>query len=110
MLARLDAFRRGLETLGWVEGRTVEIVARFDAIDADRNRAHVAELIAMEPDVIVSANPPSISALMKEAPAIPIVFPLMTDPIALVLRRASPALEVMSPGSPISARPLLQNG
>jgi len=83
MLARLEAFRRGLEALGWVEGRTVEIVARFDAVDPDRNRAHVAELIAMAPDVIVSANPPSISALMKEAPAIPIVFPLMTDPIAL---------------------------
>jgi putative ABC transport system substrate-binding protein len=83
MLARLEAFRRGLEALGWVEGRTVEIVARFDAVDPDRNRAHVAELIATAPDVIVSANPPSISALMKEAPAIPIVFPLMTDPIAL---------------------------
>jgi putative ABC transport system substrate-binding protein len=82
-LARLKAFRRELEALGWVEGRTVEIVARFDAIDPDRSRAHVAELIAMAPDVIVSANPPSISALMREAPSIPIVFPLMTDPIAL---------------------------
>jgi putative ABC transport system substrate-binding protein len=82
-LARLEAFRRELEALGWVEGRTVEIVARFDAVDPARSRAHVAELIAMAPDVIVSANPPSISALMKDAPAIPIVFPLMTDPIAL---------------------------
>jgi putative ABC transport system substrate-binding protein len=82
-LARLETFRRELEALAWVEGRTVEIVARFDAIDPDRNRAHVAELIAMAPDVIVSANPSSISALMKEAPTIPIVFPLMTDPIAL---------------------------
>ena len=61
----------------------MEIVARFDAIDPDRSRAHVAELIAMAPDVIISANPPSISALMKDAPTIPIVFPLMTDPIAL---------------------------
>jgi ABC-type uncharacterized transport system substrate-binding protein len=82
-LARLETFRRELEALGWVEGRTVEIVARFDAIHPDRSRAYVAELIAMAPDVIVSANPPSISALMKEAPNIPIVFPLMTDPIAL---------------------------
>ena len=62
MLARLEAFRRELEALGWVEGRTVEIVARFDAVDPARSRAHVAELIAMAPDVIVSANPPSISA------------------------------------------------
>ena len=82
-LARLDAFRGELEALGWLEGRTVEIVARFDAIDPVRSRAHVAELIAMAPDVIISANPPSISALIKDAPTIPIVFPLMTDPIAL---------------------------
>src|SRR5262245_9005346 len=60
MLARFEAFRRGLEALGWVEGRTVEIVARFDAVDPDRNRAHVAELIAMSPDVIVYFNSPSI--------------------------------------------------
>jgi putative tryptophan/tyrosine transport system substrate-binding protein len=81
--ARVEAFRRELERLGWAEGRTVEIVARFDAIDPDRNRAHVAEFIAMTPDVIVATSPPSISALMKETRAIPIVFPLMTDPVAL---------------------------
>src|SRR5262245_59554119 len=82
-LARLEAFRRELETLGWHEGRTVEIVARFGAVDPDRSRAHVAELIAIAQDVIVSDNPHSISALIKPAPTIPIVFPLLTDPIAL---------------------------
>jgi putative ABC transport system substrate-binding protein len=80
---RIEVFRRELERLGWIEGRTVEIVARFDALDPDRNRAHVAEFIAMSPDVIVATSPPSITALMKETRAIPIVFPLMTDPVAL---------------------------
>jgi putative tryptophan/tyrosine transport system substrate-binding protein len=81
--ARLGVFRRELEALGWVEGRTVEIIGRFAAIDPDQNRAHVTEFIAMAPDVIVATSPPSISALMKETRTIPIVFPLMTDPVAL---------------------------
>ena len=80
---RLGTFRRELEALGWVEGRTVEIVARFDAIDPDRNRDHVAEFIATTPDVIVATSPPSISALIKKTRTIPIVFPLMTGPVAL---------------------------
>src|ERR1700704_5633229 len=35
--ARLGVFRRELEALGWVEGRTVEIIGRFAAIDPDQN-------------------------------------------------------------------------
>jgi putative ABC transport system substrate-binding protein len=82
-VARLEAFRRDLEALGWIEGRTIQIITRFGAIDPDRNRAHVAEFIAIAPDLIVATSPLSISALMKGTPSIPIVFPLMTDPVAL---------------------------
>jgi putative ABC transport system substrate-binding protein len=81
--ARLTAFRQKLEALGWIEGRNFEIIARFLAADPDRNRTYVAEILGLTPDLIVSTNPPSISALMKEAKAIPIVFPIMSDPVAL---------------------------
>jgi putative ABC transport system substrate-binding protein len=81
--ARLTAFRQRLQTLGWIEGRNVEIIARFRAADPDQNRTYVAELLGLVPDVIVSTNPPSISALMKETRTIPIVFPIMSDPVAL---------------------------
>src|SRR5947207_10910412 len=81
--ARLTAFRQKLEALGWIEGRNFEIIARFRAADPDRNRTYVAEILGLTPDVIVSSNPPSISALMKEAKTIPIVFPIMSDPVAL---------------------------
>jgi putative tryptophan/tyrosine transport system substrate-binding protein len=43
----------------------------------------VAELLGLMPDVFVSTNPSSISALMKETRTIPIVFPIMSDPVAL---------------------------
>jgi putative tryptophan/tyrosine transport system substrate-binding protein len=82
-LSRFSAFQQALETFGWVDGRNIEIVARFGAADADRNRAHVAELIALAPDVIVSSNAPSIIALMKGTRTIPIVIANTTDPVAL---------------------------
>jgi len=81
--ARLTAFRKSLEALGWFEGRNVEIIARFGAADPDRNRAYVAELLGLMPDVILSTNPTSISALMKETRILPVVFPIMSDPVAL---------------------------
>jgi putative ABC transport system substrate-binding protein len=80
---RLTAFRERLRALGWIEGRNIEIIARFGATDPVRNRTDVAELLGLTPDVIVSTNPPSISALMKETRTIPIVFPIMSDPVAL---------------------------
>jgi putative tryptophan/tyrosine transport system substrate-binding protein len=81
--ARLTAFQQRLQAHGWIEGRNIEMIVRFRAADPDRNQTHVAELLGLAPDVIVSTNPSSISALMKETRTIPIVFPIMSDPVAL---------------------------
>jgi len=80
--ARSAAFQQGLAALGWIEGRNVEIVARFGGADPERNRAHVAEMIALGPDIVVTSNPASIAALIKTARAIPIVFTMQSDPVA----------------------------
>jgi len=80
---RFQAFRQGLAALGLVEGRNVKIIARFGAADPVRNRAYVAELLRLAPDVIVTANPRTVSALMKETHTIPIVLAYMSDPVAL---------------------------
>ena len=82
-ITRIAVFRSELQALGWVEGQTIEIIFRFAAIDPDQNRAHVAEFAAMSPDVIVATSPASISGLLEKTRRIPIVFPLMTDPVAL---------------------------
>ena len=82
-ITRIAVFRSELQGLGWVEGQTIEIIFRFAAIDPDQNRAHVAEFAAMSPDVIVATSPASISGLLEKTRRIPIVFPLMTDPVAL---------------------------
>src|SRR5262245_44635317 len=51
--ARVTALRRGLQELGWTDGRNIQIEIRFGGADAARIRAHAAELVALAPDVIV---------------------------------------------------------
>src|SRR5205823_13661627 len=80
--ARFTAFREGLAARGWIERRNIEIVARFGAADPVRMQRHVAELVGLAPQVIVSGDPPTVAAIKKEAPAIPIVMPSTTDLIA----------------------------
>jgi putative ABC transport system substrate-binding protein len=80
--ARFGALQQGLAALGWVEGRNLEFIARFGGADPERNRAHVAEIIALAPDVVVSSNPATIAALIKAARTIPIVFTMQSDPVA----------------------------
>ena len=59
--ARLAAFHQGLQQLGWTVGRNVQIDYRWGAGDADRIRKFAAELVALAPDVILSAGSPSVA-------------------------------------------------
>ena len=84
--ARLAAFRRGLEDLGWSEGRNVHIDYRFaPAPNSEQAQVLAKELIALQPDVIL-ANTPNIAAtLHRETRTIPLVFTSVGDPIGLGL-------------------------
>src|SRR5438270_893126 len=48
----IDAFRRGLDELGYVEGRNIVIEPRFAEGQLDRVSAFAAELIRLDADVI----------------------------------------------------------
>jgi putative ABC transport system substrate-binding protein len=78
---RVSAFKKGLEALGWTEGRNVRIDYRGDSNYPDRHSAHAAELVGMAPDVILS-SPPGMKPLLGVTRTIPIVFVLAIDPIA----------------------------
>jgi putative ABC transport system substrate-binding protein len=77
---RVAAFREGLETLGWIENRNVQIEDRFSGGDLARIRAHVAELVRSAPDVIAATGTPVIAALKQATDTIPIVFSVVNDP------------------------------
>src|SRR3974390_713356 len=61
----LAAFRQGLEQLGWTEGRNLQIDARFGQGDADRARKYAAELVALTPDVILTAGAAATEQMIK---------------------------------------------
>jgi putative ABC transport system substrate-binding protein len=78
--ARLGAFRRGLQALGWTEGRNVQIIAHFAPNDPER-RVYARELVGLAPAVILANSPPAVAALRERTSTIPIVFTGVTDPV-----------------------------
>jgi ABC-type uncharacterized transport system substrate-binding protein len=83
VLARIVAFRQGLEALGWSENRNIRIEHRYAGGDLGRIQAHVAELVRSAPDVIVGSGFPIIFALKQATKTIPIVFAILNDPVGL---------------------------
>jgi putative ABC transport system substrate-binding protein len=75
------AFREGLQKLGWTEGRNIRIDARWAAGDAEAMQRLAKELVALQPDLIVSPNTPTTAALLQQTRTIPIIFVNVADPI-----------------------------
>jgi putative ABC transport system substrate-binding protein len=59
----IDAFRRGLRELGYVEGHNILVEVRWSGGDNERLPALAAELAALKPDVIVANGEQAISAV-----------------------------------------------
>jgi putative tryptophan/tyrosine transport system substrate-binding protein len=79
--SRLEAFLEGLHSLGWIDGRNLQIDLRWAAGDLDRVRAYAAELVSLRPDVIFANGVTSVTALQRETTSIPIVFVQLADPV-----------------------------
>ena len=76
-----DAFIDELTKLGWKDGRTVRIEQRWTNADKAKVGAFAAELVALKPDVILSATTPVTAALRRQIGTIPIVFTVVSDPV-----------------------------
>lgn len=92
MLGLLDAFRRGLVELGYVEGRAFRIESRWAEGRYERLPRLAAELVASRVDVILTVAVPAIRAAMEATRTIPIVMASVVDPVAtgLVVSLARP--------------------
>jgi putative ABC transport system substrate-binding protein len=75
------AFREELQKLGWIEGRNIGIDVRWGALDAQSRPRLAKELVALQPEVILSNNTPTTAALLQQSRTIPIVFAVVADPI-----------------------------
>ena len=78
---RLAAFRRGMNALGWVEGKNFRVEMRWGRGDRDLVQSHAQELVRIAPEVILTNGTPSSIALKQETSKIPIVFAQVTDPV-----------------------------
>jgi putative ABC transport system substrate-binding protein len=81
VLARVVAFREGLESLGWTENRNIRIEHRYSGGDLGRIRAYATELVHSAPGLIVGSGTPITAALKEATSTIPIVFNLVNDPV-----------------------------
>jgi putative tryptophan/tyrosine transport system substrate-binding protein len=75
----LAAFRDGLQRLGYVEGRTVDIDYRYADGDTDRLPSLAQELVQLKPDVVLADAVSPARAMKRIAAALPIVCPAFSD-------------------------------
>jgi putative tryptophan/tyrosine transport system substrate-binding protein len=80
-MARNAAFVQTLQELGWSEGRNITIDVRWGSGDAERIRSYVAELLALNPDVILATGVSSVGPLQSATRTVPIVFAQVADPV-----------------------------
>ena len=79
--ARSAAFLQGLQQLGWTEGRNIRIDYRWTGLDTELIQRFAKELVALQPDLILTQSTPATAELLQQTRTIPIVFGLVADPI-----------------------------
>jgi len=79
--AWVAAFRERLQKLGWAEGRNVRIATRWATPDVEAMQRFAKELVALQPDLILSQSTPTTAALLQHTRTIPIIFANIADPV-----------------------------
>jgi putative ABC transport system substrate-binding protein len=78
----LAAFREELQKLGWTEGRNIRIDSLWGALDdAELRQQSANELVALQPDVILTQNTPPTASMLQQTRTIPIIFVIVADPV-----------------------------
>jgi ABC-type uncharacterized transport system substrate-binding protein len=76
--ARIEAFLKELQRLGWTEGRNLQIDYRWETRDL---RKAASELVALSPEVILVSTTPAVSSIQEATRTLPIVFTQVADPV-----------------------------
>ena len=80
----IEAWGSGLREKGWIEGKNLLIEYR-DAQTPDRFSALAAELVALNPDLLIASTSPPAVALKSATTSIPIMFVASYDPVGIGL-------------------------
>jgi putative ABC transport system substrate-binding protein len=79
----LDAFRRGLRDLGYVEGQSIVIEDRWADGRAERFPELIADLVRLKAAVIAVASTPGAVAAKQSTNTIPVVIWGVSDPVGI---------------------------
>jgi putative tryptophan/tyrosine transport system substrate-binding protein len=80
-----DALREGLRELGWTDGRNIRIDFHWDVSQPRRAQVVAKDIIAVQPDLIVSHATVASTAVTELTKSIPVVFVNVPDPLGLGL-------------------------
>jgi putative tryptophan/tyrosine transport system substrate-binding protein len=78
---RFDGFFRGLESLGYVDGRTIDIRYLSADNNGERFPTLIDECLSLKPTVIAVTTTPAAHLLKKATSTIPIVMMALGDPL-----------------------------
>jgi putative ABC transport system substrate-binding protein len=81
----LDQLRKGFSDLGYIEGKTIELINRFANNDYTRFDALAKELVDAKADVIIAAIAFGALATKRVSTTTPVVFVAVPDPVGLHL-------------------------
>jgi len=79
--ADVEAFRQELQKLGWTDGRDLRIDYRWAAVNAEAMERFAKELVALQPDLILSQSTPTTVTLLHQTRTVPIIFASVGDPV-----------------------------
>ena len=74
-------FREELGKLGWTEGHNIQIDTRWATADVESLERSAKQLVARQPDLILTGSTPATAAMRQQTNAIPIVFAMVGDPV-----------------------------
>jgi putative tryptophan/tyrosine transport system substrate-binding protein len=77
-LDRARVFKQGLERLGWAP----MIDYYWSVFNVERAQRAARDVLKLTPDVIVCAGTPATKALKQATSTVPIVFAIVTEPVA----------------------------
>ena len=80
-LVNINAFRQGLRELGYVEGENILVEYRTADSRIERFADQASELVRLKVEIIVASNTPAARAAQQATDTIPIVVPVMGDPV-----------------------------
>lgn len=76
-----EAFREGMRKHGYVEGRNLEITARFAGGAERLLDEFAADLVKMRPNVLVTQGGPATHPVQRAGATMPVVFAYSGDPV-----------------------------